>query len=348
MGTGVGGDGLGTLVEQLVAEGQRRPEWLGVEDEAGRGLLRAAGLTPERRAGSVLVVRTESGAVAAARLGIGGALWWPPARVSLTRALAAAAEAAALSEVEAIEARVSRADAEALLDGAGGRLVRLEPVRRRFWLEQLGAGELERRMAEAASKFDVPHVVVEGAALIVPVGRALDLCTEWFDLTGVPAPWRTEGVAPAGAQEVVQGGEPDIVRPVYSIPEGRRIGSWRPAALEDGWRGTGTVLYPSGEGAAGASWRIEGPERRTAEIPQVVEVAQVETARGVAAVRLPGWLGCGLRAGTPAWALVERLARAAGKRGVPLWIPNVDDEALRLILGLGIEIWTDGPAVPLS
>ena len=53
-----------------------------------------------------------------------------------------------------------------------------------------------------------------------------------------------------------------------------------------------------------------------------------------------------MRAGTPAALLVARLADAADRRGLPLWIPNVDGEGLRFALGLPGTLWVDGPAVP--
>jgi len=66
----------------------------------------------------------------------------------------------------------------------------------------------------------------------------------------------------------------------------------------------------------------------------------------VLAVRVPGWASRGLRPGSPAGLLVTRIAEAASRRGIPLWIPNVDQEGLRLVLGLPGTIWVDGPAVP--
>jgi len=40
------------------------------------------------------------------------------------------------------------------------------------------------------------------------------------------------------------------------------------------------------------------------------------------------------------------LAEAAHRRGLPLWVPNVDSIALRFLLGLPGTLWVDGPAVP--
>jgi hypothetical protein len=73
------------------------------------------------------------------------------------------------------------------------------------------------------------------------------------------------------------------------------------------------------------------------------EVAGVEEA---VAVRVPGWASRDVRSGSPAGLLVTRIAEAAAGQNLPLWIPGVDEEALRLVLGLPGVIWVDGPAVP--
>jgi len=43
---------------------------------------------------------------------------------------------------------------------------------------------------------------------------------------------------------------------------------------------------------------------------------------------------------------VTRLAEVAARHGLPLWIPNLDGDALRLALTLPGVLWVDGPAVP--
>ena len=62
--------------------------------------------------------------------------------------------------------------------------------------------------------------------------------------------------------------------------------------------------------------------------------------------RMPGWAADFLRPGSPAGLLARRLAEAAARRGLPLWIPNVDREALPEVLRLPGTIWVDGPSVP--
>ena len=58
--------------------------------------------------------------------------------------------------------------------------------------------------------------------------------------------------------------------------------------------------------------------------------------------------GVAIGAGRPAGLLLERLAAAAANRGVPLWVPNVDSAALKLVLSQPGTIWVDGPAVPTA
>ena len=78
----------------------------------------------------------------------------------------------------------------------------------------------------------------------------------------------------------------------------------------------------------------------------VVTAEEVLRLQDVAAVRLPGWLARPLRPGNPAGLLAARIAEVAARRDLPLWIPGVDDAALRFVLGLPGTIWVDGPAVP--
>jgi hypothetical protein len=81
-------------------------------------------------------------------------------------------------------------------------------------------------------------------------------------------------------------------------------------------------------------------------VTDVVTADEVSGVQDVMAVRLPGWLAHPLRPGSPAGLLAERIAEVAARRDLPLWIPGVDVDALRFVLGLPGTIWVDGPAVP--
>lgn len=108
----------------------------------------------------------------------------------------------------------------------------------------------------------------------------------------------------------------------------------------DGWLATPIDVTPSK-----CRWRLEGDDRGGI----VIDVLTSEELAGVGealAVRLPGWAARPLRPGSPTGLLAARIADAAARRGVPFWIPGVDEEALRFVLGLPGSLWVDGPAVP--
>jgi hypothetical protein len=44
---------------------------------------------------------------------------------------------------------------------------------------------------------------------------------------------------------------------------------------------------------------------------------------------------------------MSRLAEAAHRRELPLWIPNLGGDGLHLVLSFPGTLWVDGPAVPL-
>ncbi|MDB4306270.1 hypothetical protein N9980_01755, partial [bacterium] len=131
--------------------------------------------------------------------------------------------------------------------------------------------------------------------------------------------------------------------PVHELPQGRRVGWWtwkeeQPPA--EGW-----LAVPSEVGAERCRWELEG-EGEQGIVEEVLSATEVAEAEGAAAVRVPGWACGGLRLGTPAGVLITRLAEAAARRGLPLWIPNLDDQDLRFVLGLPGTLWVDGAAVP--
>ena len=105
------------------------------------------------------------------------------------------------------------------------------------------------------------------------------------------------------------------------------------------------LAVPAEVAAQRCRWKLEGEggPRVVEEVLSATEAAEAESA---AAVRIPGWACSGLRPGAPAGLLVARLADEATRRGLPLWIPNVDGDGLRFVLGLPGTLWVDGAAVP--
>jgi len=130
-------------------------------------------------------------------------------------------------------------------------------------------------------------------------------------------------------------------RPVYRLPSGQFEGWWAPSEIEAWTPDRGWVATPHSVSEAGFRWRLEGGEGPSRWADDVFD------ATGAADVaRLPGWVALGVGAGRPAGLLVERLAGAAEKNGIPLWVPNVDSVALQFLLRLPDVLWVDGPAVP--
>jgi len=133
------------------------------------------------------------------------------------------------------------------------------------------------------------------------------------------------------------------IEPVYELPNGRLVGRWasEPGPEDrDVW-----VAVPVNISGPKCRWRLSGGGT-TAEVDDVLEVADLTRIETAPAVRIPGSLTGNLRLGTPAGLLVQRLADAAARRGLPLWVPNVTTEALRFALRLPGAVWVDGPAVP--
>jgi hypothetical protein len=143
--------------------------------------------------------------------------------------------------------------------------------------------------------------------------------------------------------EHIRAVKPVSIEPVYELPKGRLIGRWasEPGPEDrDVW-----VAAPIEISGPKCRWRLTGGSTNTV-VDDVLEVADLTRVEGAPAVRVPGSLTGHLRPGTPAGLLVQRLADAAARRGLPLWVPNVDTEALRFALRLPGTIWVDGPAVP--
>ncbi len=310
-----------------------------LEDRAGAWLGALASLGPRERAGTVAVVLGEAGAVAAAALGVGGAAWWPVGTPAMEAAVRAAGAAAAP------EGALPAAAGRAFLEASEGGLLELGHRRRAFWRHQLGEPELRFRLAGALRELGREPVLVEGPVALADRETVRELLDRWVEPPRGVSTVRTEGIA---VMDLPGGGGPPsgdpVVRPVFALPSGHRVGSWAaggPGAASDG----GWTAVPADTGAEGRSWRLGRGGRI---VPEVLTAVQVEhaAADGAPAVRVPGWLAVGLSRGTPSWLLVGRLARAAAGADVPLWVPNVEDASLRLLMTLQVPLWVDGPAVP--
>ncbi len=333
---------LAAVLERAVGE-SAPPSALVLEDPAGSWLRELAAMGEAQRSAAVAVVRSEGGAAAAAALGVGGAAWWPVG----TPALAAAAEAAAAASAPAPETVLPAAAGEVLLEASDGELLEVAHRRRPFWRHQLGERRLRWELAEALRGVGREPVLVEGPSALVEGEVARRLLGRPAGSSTGGGSVETEGLAVAGPEpRDGDPGAPMAPRAVYTLPTGRRVGAWC-AGPGGGSTGEGWVAVPADPGGLGRTWRLGEGEDTVPEVLTGVQ-ARRAAAEGVPAVRVPGWLAAGLGPGKAAWLLVERLARSAAGAGVPLWVPNVEDRALRLLLTLHVTLWVDGPAVPGS
>lgn len=348
------GEGLYSVVAGALAGGAPDPSWVAVDDGRGAWVIEVSTRPALERARGVVAVSSEEALVKAQLLGVGGAMWLPPSSLGALDAFssAASAEAPVAFDAAALE----------ILDQQSSIQV-VSVVDRRFWRTQLGDRTLENALTELAVALGAPAVILRWPALVVADRNPGEIVTAWDALaTNRETIWPSVSVCSIepkgldgglleGAYAALTGGSPKTPslselspQPVHELPHGRRVGWWLTGSEqhleEEGWLAT-----PIEAGSARCPWRIDGPDHSGSviEVLGSEEVAGVEEA---VAVRVPGWASRGLRPGSPAALLVTRIADAAVRRGLPLWIPGVDQEGLRLVLVLPGTIWVDGPAVP--
>ncbi len=351
-------DSLVGVVERAVADGCAEPAWLAVEDPGGVWIRAVAALPAAERPARRGRRRNRGGLVAAARLDVGGALWLPPSLAGAVNALEATAA------VEAGRAFPDLPLAE-LVAPASGELVAVGWANRRFWRHQVGEQEMALLLAALAEALGVVPAVLPWPALILeaggPTGSEIDAA--WRRLTserrvlsegveciacGRPQdPGDSVAAATRALAADRTGCRPDpsawgFPRPVHELPSGRRVGWWAPAACAAVAGGEEWTAVPGEATAVGFRWLLQGP----GGLPMAAADTLGTVTGPAAAARVPGWIVAGLGAGRPAGLLVERLASAAQRLGVPLWVPNVGAGALRYLLRLPGTLWVDGAAVP--
>jgi len=347
-------EGLYSVIGGALASGAPAPSWVAVDDSTDAWVVEISGRAAAERTRSVVAVGGDKALVTAQRLGVGGAMWLPPSSLGALEAFAAADAADLPVTPDAATLK--------LLEGSATFQV-VTFADRSFWRAQLGDDALTRLLAGLASALGVPVSILAWPALVVADRDAAEIVARWqevapvaevigLDLSVLPAQAgeAETGVLDAAYRALLNAAPtrgPSVSRqpvPVHELPHGRRVGWWcldeEQAPEEDGWFVTPVEVTPSR-----CQWRLDGAERSgiVAEVLTGEEVAELD---GVAAARIPGWASRGLRPGSPAGLLAIRIAEAAARRGLPLWIPGVDEEALRLVLGLPGVIWVDGPAVP--
>jgi hypothetical protein len=345
-------NGLFSVIAGALASGTPEPSWVAVDDGTDAWVVEVSTRSAVERARGVVATRNEQALVTAQRLGIGGAMWLPPSSLGALEAFAASsAGGAPLAH-----------DAAALeLLGGSSALQVVAPADCNFWRAQLGDRELGQMFAELALSLETPAAVLQWPALVVADRDRAAIVKAWEELVAEnrragpavvlhPLEGIEGGVLDGAHAALIAGsavGEsssPVAPQPVHELPHGRRVGWWGIGTSEtsedEGWRAAPVDVAPTR-----CRWRIDSFER-SGFVEEVLTSDEIAGLEKVQAVRVPGWASRGLRPGGPAGLLVTRIAEAASRRGLPLWIPNVDHEGLRLVFGLPGVIWVDGPAVP--
>jgi hypothetical protein len=343
---------LREVIESALATGAPEPVWIAVDDADRQWKPLAAACPLSERARGIVVAADDRALVTAHRLGIGGAA----ARPVSTPALADAMRSASAGSGPAVSVDPGSI---ALFEGVDTLGVATFS-NRAFWRAQLGERVLSRLLFELAIGLETVPAIVPWPALLL-ADRDGERVTElWQSLAaGVGRPVEDLvilGVKPGRAgvvasvystllqqAEHIREVKSVSAEPVYELPSGRLLGWW---ASEPGpQRSGGWVASPERIEGGVCRWRLAGTGSKQV-VDEVLEIAELDRLDGAEAVRVPGWLTVNLRPGTPAGLMVQRLADAAARRGLPLWVPNVDTDALRFALRLPGTIWVDGPAVP--
>jgi len=345
------------------ADGAPEPPCLAVEGAGGAWLQDFLARPRAVRRRSVAAVASGDGLVAVIRAGVGGALDLPPSSARMHEAFVAADGAPEPPPSLPAEA------AAIVLSGAPGRWTILAVRRPELWRRQLGDEALAGFLHAVAEAAGTRAVVIGARAAALPGVSPERAARAAGDVLGAGEVLPGDGVA-LGSLEVTAGAaisgrdledgldeltgagrvvapEVEVPRAVFEIPSGRFLGVWtlgRPASrtaaaggfVARGGRGPGQRL----------TWTLEtegGPRRR---VPEVLSAAEAAAAGDAAAVRVPGWAAARLGAGSPGGLLLAGLTGEAADRGLPVWVPNVDGARLHVLLGLGVRLWVDGPAVP--
>jgi hypothetical protein len=347
-------DALYSVIAGALAGGAPEPSWVAVDDGGNSWIVEVSTRPVSERVHGVVAAASENAIVTAQRLGVGGALWLPPSSLGALDAFSAAAatEAAITIDAASIE----------LHDGARSNHV-VTIVDTLFWKVQLGDRMLEALLSELAVALAAPAAILGWPALVVADRQPDVILSTWEELASEGGRLRPSLEVTSMPQKslengLFEGAYPKLVgrstsegtggqippQPVHELPQGRRIGWWRMGEGEE-TDGQGWIATPTVENVTRCRWQIEGGER-PGVVAEVLAADEVEKAGDIVAVRIPGWASRGLQTGSPAGLLAARIADAATRRGLPLWIPGVDEEALRFVLGLPGTIWVDGPAVP--
>lgn len=349
-------DAIASVVEQAIDGGAPPPPWVAIEDDAGDWIGLTAAASPGERAGAVLAARTDAALVQAVRLGIGGAFWLPPSTVDAGVAFRAAAE-----NLRDVTPALDPWAAD-LVSGPDQPVAAVTWINRAFWRCQLGERRMASLLAEMAAELGVLSAVLPWPAVLMPLVDVDDITRAWQAVTRrtrvaseglsvvVCGPRQGHCGVASAALEALVGAPGDEVRTaaaefpraVCELPSGRPVGRWAPVEIPCDHGGVGWSAIPEAATAHGFRWRLTG----VGEVDRWVEDGLGPQTEAAVGLRVPGWFAAEAGLGRPAGCVLERLAAGAERRGVPLWVPNVDQARLQFLLRLPGTFWVDGSAVP--
>ena len=233
-----------------------------------------------------------------------------------------------------------------------------------FWRAQVGDRALRYLLTELAEAVDRPAAILPWPAAAV-VGEGVgDILDAWTDLAAARLARSPDlAMAPAVVDPGEIGGLKSVYRclldgvpqtgddgvpwkePVHELPSGRQVGWWSCVGCDELPEDGMWCAVPASVHESRCRWAVQAGDDSII-LREALASNEVAEWSDVSAIRMPGWAASGLGSGTPSGLLALRLADTAARLGVPLWIPNVDQESLRFVLGLPGTIWIDGPAVP--
>ncbi len=348
------------LTRALVTTGYS-PPWIIVEDRQGQWLSEVVARPACERPRAIIALSSETALVDALRLGIGGALWLPPSTAAMQDALAAAScfavDCGGRCDERLVETMSSHSE----------RLLAVTWRNRRFWRRHLGERVLAHKLVALAEVCGVPAAVLpwplllvadgEAAKLSEAAGRMAEQLPELVCLQLPPRAEREGGMAEAlrmvvkaeDAERRKRRQPPPTLppQPVCELPGGRLVGYWLDGATKVAAPASGEwIAEPMELLPDGFRWRLQAAGSPELWVEDIVSVEQLEQHAG-GHTRLSGWAAQTSGPGTPAGLLIQRLVEHARRLAVTLWLPNVDQTTLNLLMRQqGTTLWVDGPAVP--
>jgi len=353
-----------SVLETLKTSNTTLPPQVLIDDGDRSWRRHAAALPVGVRRRSVLVTASDASLVDALSFEIGGAVRLPVS----TPSMEAACEAAAAREAGDVAPMATQGVLDAL-KGDSSEVLVVGWWPQAFWQRQVGPILPVRWLVEIAERLAIIPVILPGPILVV-VGRSrAEIETARGEVGGgagsssSPAPPmivelstsdlgagdglridRVLAAAAAAARRHDTVGRPELTHPVLELPSGGRVGRW---SLTRGTADGGSPWHasPGPQDPVGICWEIMSHDGSSETIAESSSLDWDDFA-GQSMIRAPGFVGAVLRRGSPAGLLIEGLARHDARAGRPIWVPSVDAEGVRFLLGLPGPIWVDGPGVP--